>query len=71
MPFGGDLLYNLLAAGIILVVGFFLVMKAGNKIGWLIVAAAAVYGFMALKPTIQRAGVRNAAPGAGGYYQKP
>lgn len=67
---GGDLLYNLLGAGIVLIIGFALIMKAGNKLGWILVAAAAIYAWLALQPTIRAASVRNPAPAKGGYYRR-
>jgi hypothetical protein len=70
--FQGDLLYALLGAGIVLIIGFALIMKAGNKFGWLLVAGAVGYAFYALQPTMRRAGSSAAAPGASGtsssYY---
>jgi len=58
---GGDLLYNLLGAGIVAVIGFALIMKMGNKLGWLLVAGACVFAYISLKPTISAAGRSSAA----------
>lgn len=68
---GNDLLYNLLGAGIVAIVGFALIMKAGNKLGWLLVAGACLYGFVALKPTIESARRSSAAQGGttSNYYK--
>ncbi len=69
MQVAGDLLYNMIGSGIGLIVGFTLIMKAGNKLGWVLVAGALVYGWLALQPTIKSASTRNAAPEKGGYYK--
>lgn len=69
MQVGGDLLYNLIGAGIVGIVGFAVIMKAGNKLGWVLVAGAAFYAYLALQPTIRSASVRNPAPAKGGYYR--
>jgi len=70
--FQGDLLYALVGCGIAIIIGFALIMKAGNKFGWLIVAGGVAYAFYALQPTIRKSGSSAAAPGSGGtsgnYY---
>ncbi len=71
---GSNLLYESIAVGIALLIGFLLVMKAGNKIGWLFVAAACVYGYVALGPQIKQIGAQKAGkpanPGASSNYYK-
>jgi hypothetical protein len=70
--FQGDLLYALIGCGIAIIVGFALIMKAGSKFGWLIVAGGVAFAFYALQPTMRKAGSSGAAPGASGtsgsYY---
>ena len=62
----GDALYPLLGAGALVVVGFFFIMKLGNKLGWLIIAGAVFWAYTALKPTIESA--QRPASGSGDYY---
>lgn len=69
LPTSGDLLYDLIGAGIGCIVGFALIMKSGQKFGWIIVAVAVYYAWLALQPTIRAASGRNVAPARGGYYR--
>lgn len=68
---GSDgLLYPLIGAGILSIVGFALIMKAGNKIGWILVAGAVVWAYTTLQPTMQEA-KRKATPeqSSQGYFR--
>ena len=60
----GDALYPLLGAGALVIVGFFFIMKLGNKLGWLIIAGAVFWAYTALQPAIESAR-RPAASGSG------
>ncbi len=68
---GNDLLYNLIGAGVVAVIGFALIMKLGNKLGWVLVAGACAFAYVSLKPTIHDAGKSSAAGGGvtSGYYK--
>lgn len=60
---GADALMGPLAIVAVLVaIGFFLILYRGSKIGWLFVAGALIYGWIAVSPIISRSGGR--APGA-------
>lgn len=67
----GDPLYMLLGAGILAIIGFALVMKAGNKLGWLLVVGACAWAWVTLQPTIQAARRGSAAPAGSAYYNVP
>jgi hypothetical protein len=67
----GDALYPLLGAAILAVIGFALVMKAGSKFGWLVVAGACVWAWFILQPAIMAARRPSAGQQGSSYYQIP
>jgi hypothetical protein len=58
---------------ILVIIGFALVMKAGSKFGWLVIAAAGVYAWFVLQPVIHgaRRGAATPEQNRSGYYRKP
>ena len=68
---GADLTMSLVGAGALVIVGFFVVMKTGHKLGWLIVVAAAIWAYYALQPTIQDARRSPAGQPGQDYYRSP
>ena len=48
-PITGNLLYDCVIAGIILVAGFAIMMKAGNKWGVILIVIAAIWAFLLVK----------------------
>jgi hypothetical protein len=64
-----DVLYPLLGAAAVVIVGFAIVMKGGSKFGWIAVAAGIVWAYYTLQPVIRQAG--QPASGKGDYYNVP
>ena len=68
---GADLTMSLVGAGALVVIGFFLILKAGSKLGWLFVIAAAIWAWYAVQPTIQEARRSPAGQPGQDYYRQP
>jgi hypothetical protein len=68
---GADMMMSLVGAGALVVIGFFLILKIGNKLGWLFVVAAAIWAFYTLQPTIQDARRSPAGQPGQDYYRRP
>lgn len=68
----GDILYSLIGALILVIIGFALVLKAGSKAGWLFIAGAAIWAYYSVQPIIEAAHTR-ATPeqSSRGYYRLP
>jgi len=67
-----DILYPMVGVLILVIIGFALVMKAGNKLGWIVIAAAAVYAWFVLQPVIHgaRRGAASPEQNRSGYLRK-
>jgi hypothetical protein len=63
-----DILYPLLGAAIIAVIGFAILMKGGSKFGWLIVAGGCVWAWFILQPVIMKTRQSSAAQQGSSYY---
>ena len=67
---GADLTMSLVGAGALVIIGFFLILKAGSKLGWLFVIAAAIWAFYSLLPTIRNAQRSPAGQQGQDYYRR-
>ena len=61
-----DVLYPLLGAGVVVIIGFAIVMKAGSKLGWIAIAAGVAWAYYSLQPVITQAS--KPPSGKGDYY---
>jgi hypothetical protein len=70
---GGDITLPLAGATVLVVIGVVLLLKGGSKWGLVLVAAAAVWGWYTMQPTIKNSQARSSTPeqGGRGYYRKP
>ena len=47
-----DIMYPMIGALVVLIIGFAIVMKGGSKYGWIFIAAAVVWAYMTMKPVM-------------------
>lgn len=69
---GGDVALPYFCAAGLVIVGFFLLLKMGSKIGWVFLAAAVIWGYVLLKPVVRQAQTGGVTPEQNrrGYYRK-
>lgn len=62
----------LIGVAVLVIVGLMIVIKAGNKIGWIVLAVAAVWGYHTISPIVSKAQPGVTTPEQGkDYYQIP
>ena len=66
-----DILYPLIGCIVLTIIGFFVLLKGGSKVGWLFIIGAVIWGLYIVKPIIAQAQQRATPEQGRGYYRDP